>query len=203
MLTVSMKVTSIVILLIFLLSSCTDEKLEIEYSEDPNKVIAQISDNSSGLKQIKTVSGIDFELIRLTSDIIVSKELAKGIIKNSEIPQRMSDLEKTQGFYFKISSGNSNQFLTTSKFNAQELFEYLSFEMQRDFLIKSEDGIQDCKIYEFVNSHGLKAGLEFIIEFEKPEGGHYTLEYNDILFGLGKINFKIDTEKGKLIKLKY
>lgn len=181
------------------LISCEPEK--ILESSDPDVVINQIK-GSPSLVQEKHFGKVSMELIRLTPDIIVAKELKAQTITEKEVGDRLEALENKRAAYLKFYTQSGNV-IQQSIHDPNAVMNYLNFDIRQDFFIECNGVVKPCDLVLYSNSHGLKPSIELMLEFDKPESEEYKIIYQDQLFDLGKVKFHVDESKDEVIKLKH
>ena len=83
-----------------------------------------------------------------------------------------------------------------SNLSFEALVEYLSFKIQKDFLIEAGGKEYACKQHVFERSFGLNPAITLNLVFESiKNAGARKLVYKDELFGLGTVKFKVVSSK--------
>lgn len=115
----------------------------------------------------------------------------------NQFKKEMEELDGLEYFNLVIRLANNNGDVLKEKINSEndyyQRIKYFSFEIQKDLVLKYGNGAtKPCVFSHFERNFGISSAITITMAFESENiQSDKTLEFNDKVLGLGKIELQI------------
>lgn len=216
------RIVSIVILSVFLITSCdrikTGKSVQagfLSHADENNSVqllpykpkdyVKWVEDENNGLKAKKNIGVYSFELQYKPLEYVVLREQKNKLTNNDMLLSETEKIKDLQYFTFRIGvPGSNDEAIKNGAANYSEYqkrVNYFSLQMQQDLRLIDGTDTLACVLHHFERTYGVDPYSTFVLAFEKGEKENQskTFIYNDNVLGVGPVKFTIDSEKFKNI----
>ena len=168
-----------------------------ESALSPASYVKWIQDPDHGLKQVKQIGEMIFQVQYKPPDYILAMEKREPVIREEERQSRRQELEGMHYFnlHYDIANTSENalQYGATSGAEYQERVQYFSFGLKHDIYLEENGQRVPCELFQFARNYGISPGLDFSLAFPKgEEDSDLQLVIEEKVFNTGKIRFTID-----------
>lgn len=188
-----MKANSLAIIVIILLSACSEKEMM------PKEFANYVASEESGLLVKKQVNEFVFELLYEPIEYKIVNQLRAENVSNAEYNELEDAMKGMQYYVLKIGVEGSNKsilkYLLESEEDYQNRLAYFSFGFQNSIYIE-EDGVQiPCSLFHFERAYDLTPKRTFVLGFEQNSKTKYndkTIVIDSDFFKTGKVKIKIN-----------
>ena len=179
-----------------LFASCKQKSLY------PDQYVQWVLNPDNGLRVVKEMIELDFELIYKPIEFKLIQEFGEEIIDANKFEERKKELTGYEYFNFRITSKVASELLVTNIHSQQEFDERLNYfvgDAQNDFSLVQDGDTIPCSIYHFERNYGIAPYNTMVLAF-KSNGDNLNdkkIIYHDRVFGNGPIILSISKESLK------
>lgn len=177
---------------------------------DREDYVKYVTNEDNGILATKEINGINYQLQYEPINLKVLKKVKNRAVTVDQYKLEVENFKGSQYFIFKIALKNFQGDLLKYEVKDQSDYSnrvnYFSFQMQHDFyLLEGEDSLK-CNLFHFERTYGVSPFCTFVLGFDSrddileiPRSLTYKenikndkiLIYNDQVFGVGTLKFKI------------
>lgn len=177
--------SKIYFLLIFLSFSCSDiKKAELK----PNEYITWFESNYEQFVEKRDIEDITYTLTYLPEDYLFAKQYIGDIIKKDVYTQDNDFF--TMSLRISCLNGKIQEYKVVNESDYQKREDYFSYEIYKDiYVIQNGKKITSSNVF-YQSGRGLSPYIDLLIHFNtKLLDNDFQIQYEDKIFGTGKINF--------------
>ena len=163
----------------------------------PSAYMQYVLDPENGLIQKKTIGGFTLVLQYKPIEFMALQVLKNENVTKREIDNLKEKFSDNENFTLRIESKNNASNVLKQGINNKEAYyqrlDYLTADVIQDFkLINNTDTIF-CALHHFERYDGLAPYVDIVLAFPKARThSDLRFEYDDHIFGLGKIKFIVN-----------
>ncbi len=177
------------ILLVLLCIACRSDYL-------PSDIIQYAHNPENGLRVVKQIGNLEFDLLYQTPSYIVASEERSNEISTNTFNSRSAELQDLQYFRLKVGvldgQGNITTYRVANTDDQQNRLYYLSYRFKEDLmLIQGQDTLR-ASFCHFERNYDIAPHRNFIIGFPKTEEvADRQLLINSSELGTGPVKLRI------------
>lgn len=152
-------------LLVFLLSSCQDEKSFVTDNENhPTKRFIKS----------KKVGWLSMNLFLKPASYLMARQVKEKSMNETDLQDFIEDAESMAYFDLRLSvnSGNGQHienYRVSSKFEQDQRIQYLAFSMKHDLYLQQGEKRIPCELYHFERNYSITPHRTFVLGFPRKD----------------------------------
>ena len=147
-----------------------------------------VADPSNGFIQSKEVGDFTVQVKYMPPTLLALME-SDGVPKRTVVDSLVNDKKEGLVFSMKLTH-ESISFHELLKDNPGR-YERLTGPLNQDLSVAIDDQIFPCKIHHFEADYGVSKSGVVSVYFDRPDAEEVTFIYNDQLFNLGPLKFRV------------
>lgn len=166
---------------------------------DPDEYLEFLK-NSSDVIRERSIKELDFKCRYRTADEMVLLESKENSLTKAEFDSLYSKYNSLMYFTFLIGTSDNNEIINVKgENNYSQMLDYISNEMQNDFMLLHNNDTIPCRLYYYERNYGLSGTNAINLGFDMPSIGKpesdFTVLYEDKILNTGPLKFKFDIQK--------
>ncbi len=132
----------------------------------------------------------------LPSDYIILRELANGVLDETEIERRRKELEGQLNFKISITNQDGSSIFDGNPMKKTEKEAYLRNEAQQHIILKTGDGkTHSPAILQLIRNYGIKAETDLMLAFENIEQKEFNITFKSQMMDTSSFSFDYNLNK--------